>query len=78
MRRFHAFPIKDITELSYMDSGEREPCTGKQRAFIYSLLNQCNLDEGSLLSMIGIDRYGIKQFSKGEASEAIDLLKEMK
>lgn len=74
MNGFEVFPVVDIDKLSYMDIGERAKSTGKQRAYIYSLLTKANIDEHGLVRGLCL-RYGVDQFSKKDASDAIDYLK---
>lgn len=74
---FSAFPKKSISELSYMGDGEgeRQRASGKQRSYIYSLLDKADIWEEDLMKALGLE-YGVKEFSVKDAGNAINYLKD--
>lgn len=73
---FNAFPTNYTNDGFCVNDRDLNKCSGKQRSYIYGLLDKTSMNLYDLFNHFDYDYQNAKDMTYQEASECIDYLKE--
>lgn len=74
---FSIFPVNEENEGFNVSDYDLKKCTGRQRSYIYGLLDKANMELHELFADLGYDYESARDLTINEAGECINRLKDI-